>query len=192
MSIPIQINDEYDVIIAGGALSPLCSLLTKADIRQEEVRGASLLAALQPLTPTYAFSSSRQVLPHTTSPHTSSPAGSCPTSRQTHVLCACTPADRVLRLGAALPSCHADSVSAAEGASTVCGAPSNHLFGCATTTDGHALSNLVMMYTRASASDYDDWETEYQNPGWGSKDLIPLLKRVSRTVLCPTHVHFFP
>jgi hypothetical protein len=138
MSIPTQINDVYDVIIAGGALSSLtyfASLLIEADVRQEEVRGASLLAALQPPTPTCAFSSSRQVLPDTTSPHTSSPASFCPTSRQTHVLCACTPADRVLRLGAAPPSCHADSVLAAEEASTVCGAPSNILCGCATTTD---------------------------------------------------------
>ncbi|KAJ7928797.1 GMC oxidoreductase-domain-containing protein [Mycena leptocephala] len=30
-----------------------------------------------------------------------------------------------------------------------------------------------MMYTRASPSDYDDWEN-LENPGWGSKDLIPL------------------
>jgi alcohol oxidase len=35
------------------------------------------------------------------------------------------------------------------------------------------------MYTRASKSDYDDWETVYENPGWGSKDLLPLLKKVS-------------
>lgn len=35
------------------------------------------------------------------------------------------------------------------------------------------------MYTRAAASDYDDWETVYGNPGWGSKDLLPLLKKVS-------------
>ena len=35
-----------------------------------------------------------------------------------------------------------------------------------------------MMYTRPSASDYDDWETMYRNPGWGSKDLIPLLRKV--------------
>lgn len=37
---------------------------------------------------------------------------------------------------------------------------------------------LVMMYTRASASDYDDWETVHGNEGWGSKDLIPLLQKV--------------
>lgn len=36
----------------------------------------------------------------------------------------------------------------------------------------------VMMYTRAAASDYDDWETVYGNEGWGSKDLIPLMKKV--------------
>jgi alcohol oxidase len=35
-----------------------------------------------------------------------------------------------------------------------------------------------MMYTRASASDYDDWENVHENPGWGSNDLIPLLKKV--------------
>ncbi|KIK56903.1 hypothetical protein GYMLUDRAFT_46795 [Collybiopsis luxurians FD-317 M1] len=33
------------------------------------------------------------------------------------------------------------------------------------------------MYTRASASDYDDWE-KLGNPGWGSKDLIPLARKV--------------
>ena len=36
----------------------------------------------------------------------------------------------------------------------------------------------VMMYTRGSASDYDDWETVYGNGGWGSKDLIPLFEKV--------------
>ena len=38
--------------------------------------------------------------------------------------------------------------------------------------------NTVMMYTRASASDYDDWKTVHENPGWGSNELIPLLKKV--------------
>ncbi|KAH9053397.1 alcohol oxidase-like protein [Lactarius vividus] len=35
-----------------------------------------------------------------------------------------------------------------------------------------------MAYVRPSASDYDDWETVYKNPGWGSKDLIPFLKKI--------------
>ncbi|KAF8213497.1 hypothetical protein K438DRAFT_1956877 [Mycena galopus ATCC 62051] len=33
------------------------------------------------------------------------------------------------------------------------------------------------MYTRAAASDYDDWEKIYGNTGWGTKDLLPLLKK---------------
>ena len=41
-----------------------------------------------------------------------------------------------------------------------------------------ALMILVMMYTRAAASDYDDWEKIYKNPGWGSQDLIPLVQKV--------------
>ena len=48
---------------------------------------------------------------------------------------------------------------------------------------GLPLLEKVTMYTRASASDYDDWETKYGNPGWGCKDLIPLLKKVSRISL---------
>ncbi len=36
----------------------------------------------------------------------------------------------------------------------------------------------VMVYTRAAGSDYDDWENVYGNKGWGSDDLIPLLKKV--------------
>ena len=39
--------------------------------------------------------------------------------------------------------------------------------------------STVMQYVRASASDYDDWKTVHGNPGWGSDDLIPLLKKVS-------------
>ena len=34
------------------------------------------------------------------------------------------------------------------------------------------------MYTRAAASDYDDWVNVYGNIGWGSMHLIPLLKKV--------------
>ena len=36
-----------------------------------------------------------------------------------------------------------------------------------------------MFYTRAAASDYDDWENVYGNKGWGSEHLIPLLKKVT-------------
>ncbi|KAF8135622.1 hypothetical protein EV363DRAFT_1551232 [Boletus edulis] len=40
------------------------------------------------------------------------------------------------------------------------------------------IANIIdMMYTRAAASDYDDWETICNNPGWGSKDLLPLLRK---------------
>ncbi|KAF9478333.1 alcohol oxidase [Pholiota conissans] len=33
------------------------------------------------------------------------------------------------------------------------------------------------VYTRAAASDYDDWETVFGNKGWGSSCIIPLLKK---------------
>ncbi|EKM78832.1 hypothetical protein AGABI1DRAFT_114408 [Agaricus bisporus var. burnettii JB137-S8] len=33
------------------------------------------------------------------------------------------------------------------------------------------------VYCRAAASDYDDWEAVYGNKGWGSKSLIPLLRK---------------
>ncbi|KAH8093163.1 GMC oxidoreductase-domain-containing protein [Cristinia sonorae] len=33
------------------------------------------------------------------------------------------------------------------------------------------------MYNRPAASEYDNWEVKYSNPGWGSKDLIPLLNK---------------
>ncbi|KDQ24410.1 hypothetical protein PLEOSDRAFT_1067243 [Pleurotus ostreatus PC15] len=43
---------------------------------------------------------------------------------------------------------------------------------------GGGSSVNFMVYTRAAASDYDDWETIHGNTGWGSKDLIPLLQKV--------------
>ncbi|TCD66628.1 hypothetical protein EIP91_001095 [Steccherinum ochraceum] len=36
------------------------------------------------------------------------------------------------------------------------------------------------VFNRASASEYDDWENKFNNPGWGSKDLIPLLMKARR------------
>ena len=52
----------------------------------------------------------------------------------------------------------------------------------------------VMGYTRAAASDYDDWENVYGNKGWGSQHLIPLLKkviRVSRSISMEPTLDFF-
>ncbi|RXW15046.1 hypothetical protein EST38_g10804 [Candolleomyces aberdarensis] len=50
---------------------------------------------------------------------------------------------------------------------------------------GGGSSVNFMVYTRASASDYDTWEVVHENPGWGSKELIPLLKEIE-TYTLPT------
>ncbi|TCD71566.1 hypothetical protein EIP91_007313 [Steccherinum ochraceum] len=42
---------------------------------------------------------------------------------------------------------------------------------------GGGSSVNFVTYTRASASDYDDWETKHGNPGWGYKDMLPYLKK---------------
>ncbi|KAJ7210036.1 GMC oxidoreductase-domain-containing protein [Mycena pura] len=42
---------------------------------------------------------------------------------------------------------------------------------------GGGSSVNFMLYNRPAASDLDEWETEYGNAGWGSKDLIPLMKK---------------
>lgn len=49
------------------------------------------------------------------------------------------------------------------------------------------------MYTRAAASDFDEWETEHKNPGWGSDKIIPLLRKVTSCELYYFSVnsHFF-
>ena len=43
---------------------------------------------------------------------------------------------------------------------------------------GGGSSINLMMYTRANASDYDDWNTE----GWKFKDLKPLFKKVQSLI----------
>ncbi|KAJ7455242.1 GMC oxidoreductase-domain-containing protein [Mycena galericulata] len=60
--------------------------------------------------------------------------------------------------------------------------PSEHIGGRSLITPsarclGGGSSVNFAMYTRPAASDYDDWETVYGNSGWGSRDLIPLLKK---------------
>ncbi|KAL1950095.1 hypothetical protein VTO73DRAFT_5217 [Trametes versicolor] len=41
------------------------------------------------------------------------------------------------------------------------------------------------MYTRAAASDYDDWATVYGNKGWSAADLLPLLRKCETYQLHP-------
>ncbi|OSX62585.1 hypothetical protein POSPLADRAFT_1169270 [Postia placenta MAD-698-R-SB12] len=50
---------------------------------------------------------------------------------------------------------------------------------------GGGSSVNFMMYTRASASDYDDWEKLYSNPGWGSADLLQYLKKAETNQALP-------
>ncbi|OCH86429.1 alcohol oxidase-like protein [Obba rivulosa] len=52
-----------------------------------------------------------------------------------------------------------------------------------------------LMYTRPSASDYDDWEQKYGNKGWGAKDLLPLANKTETYQVDPNqpgHGHSGP
>ncbi|KAF8904323.1 alcohol oxidase-like protein [Mucidula mucida] len=42
------------------------------------------------------------------------------------------------------------------------------------------------LYNRPAASDFDAWETDFGNPGWSSKDLIPLLQKAETYEIDPT------
>ncbi|KAI3619410.1 alcohol oxidase-like protein [Moniliophthora roreri] len=62
------------------------------------------------------------------------------------------------------------------------GKPSENIGGRSLVTPsgrclGGGSSVNFTMYTRAAASDYDDWETVFRNNGWHSRDLLPLLKK---------------
>ncbi|KAI0651206.1 alcohol oxidase-like protein [Trametes meyenii] len=51
------------------------------------------------------------------------------------------------------------------------------------------------MYTRAAASDYDDWANVYENRGWSAADLLPLLRKCETYQLepdKPTHGYSGP
>ncbi|KAI0091331.1 hypothetical protein BDY19DRAFT_991896 [Irpex rosettiformis] len=50
---------------------------------------------------------------------------------------------------------------------------------------GGASAINFMVYNRASPSDYDEWEKEFKNPGWGAKDIIPLLKKMETYQIGP-------
>ncbi|KAI0759053.1 alcohol oxidase-like protein [Fomes fomentarius] len=47
---------------------------------------------------------------------------------------------------------------------------------CGQCVGGGASVNFTV-YTRAAASDYDDWATVYGNRGWSSADLLPILRK---------------
>ncbi|KAI0759054.1 alcohol oxidase-like protein [Fomes fomentarius] len=50
---------------------------------------------------------------------------------------------------------------------------------------GGGSSVNFMMYTRAAASDYDDWANVYGNRGWSSDDLLPLLRKCETYEIAP-------
>ncbi|KAJ7123137.1 GMC oxidoreductase-domain-containing protein [Mycena epipterygia] len=60
--------------------------------------------------------------------------------------------------------------------------PSKHLGGRSMVTPsgrciGGGSSVNFMLYNRPAPSDLDDWENEFGNVGWSSKDLIPMLQK---------------
>ncbi|KAJ3968016.1 alcohol oxidase-like protein [Lentinula raphanica] len=50
---------------------------------------------------------------------------------------------------------------------------------------GGGSSVNFLMYARPSASDYDDWENQYNNPGWGFQHLLPLIRKTETYQLQP-------
>ncbi|KAH9017281.1 alcohol oxidase-like protein [Lactarius hengduanensis] len=137
MSTPTVINEEYDIVIAGGgtAACVVAGRLAAAD--------ANLRILLLEAGPTTY----------------NEPAHTQPLNFLSHL----APGSRTSRAYVTQPS------TALGGRATI--VPTGQCLG------GGGSINF-MMYTRPSASDYDDWETVYRNPGWGSKDLIPLLRKI--------------
>ncbi|OCH90856.1 alcohol oxidase [Obba rivulosa] len=68
--------------------------------------------------------------------------------------------------------------------------PSPHVAGrsivvpCGQCLGGGSSVNFTM-YTRAAASDYQDWETVHGNKGWGFNDLLPLLRKCETYQVAP-------
>ncbi|KAJ7045930.1 GMC oxidoreductase-domain-containing protein [Mycena alexandri] len=50
---------------------------------------------------------------------------------------------------------------------------------------GGGSSVNFMLYNRPAASDFDDWENEFGNKGWSSKELIPLLQKAETYEIDP-------
>ncbi|KAI0688211.1 alcohol oxidase-like protein [Cerioporus squamosus] len=65
---------------------------------------------------------------------------------------------------------------------------------CGRCVGGGSSVNFAV-YTRAAASDYDDWERVHGNRGWGSADLLPLLRKCETYEIAadkPTHGYAGP
>ncbi|KAF8262160.1 GMC oxidoreductase-domain-containing protein [Lactarius quietus] len=137
MSTPAVINEEYDIVIAGGgtAACVVAGRLSAAD--------ANLRVLLLEAGPTTY----------------NKPAHTIPLNFSSHL----APDSRTIRA-------HISQPCAALGGRPV-------IVPCGQCLGGGSSMNF-MMYARPSASDYDDWERVHQNPGWGSKDLIPLLRKI--------------
>ncbi|KAI0294584.1 alcohol oxidase-like protein [Russula brevipes] len=136
MSTPSIINEEYDIIIAGGGTAG-CVV-------------AGRLAAADP---------DLRILILEAGPEThNNPAHTQPFRFPSHL----APGSRTTRVHTSRPSAALGGRSAA--------VPCGQCLG-----GGSSVNHMI--YTRASASDYDDWETVHENPGWGSKELIPLLRK---------------
>ncbi|KAJ7842957.1 GMC oxidoreductase-domain-containing protein [Mycena olivaceomarginata] len=68
--------------------------------------------------------------------------------------------------------------------------PSEHVAGRSIVVrSGHCIgggsSVNWMYYNRPSASDFDDWETEFGNEGWSAKNLIPMLEKAETYQIDP-------
>ncbi|KAF8462186.1 alcohol oxidase-like protein, partial [Russula ochroleuca] len=136
MSTLTQINEEYDIIVAGGGAAG-CIVAGRLAAADPDLR----ILVLEAGPPTY-----------------NNPAHRQPARFLSHI----APGSRTVRV-------HASRPSAALGDRSV-------LVPCGQCLGGGGSVNFLV-YTRASASDYDDWKTVYENPGWGSNDLIPLLRK---------------
>ncbi|KAH9978294.1 alcohol oxidase [Russula compacta] len=136
MFTPTTINEEYDIIIAGGGAAG-CVVAGRLAAADPELR--ILILEAGPTT-------------HNNPIHT----------RPALFLSHLAPGSRTARVHTSPPTAALGDRSA--------------LVPCGQCLGGGGSINF-MMYTRASASDYDDWKTAYENPGWGSDELIPLLRR---------------
>ena len=106
--------------------------------------------------------------------------GTCTISARTAPQSSSTSGRRALPLAAAHPSCPVASALAGARVSIVRVSVPRRTSPVVLTEIALAPRGAfpVAMYTRAAASDYDDWKTVYGNKGWSSADLLPLLRKV--------------